>query len=52
MNFAKGQVMKPGVFNRILANAKDGPHQQVMNDVVLRTQAQAIYDPNNLGHFG
>ena len=52
MNFAKGQVMQPSVFNRILANAKGGPHEQVMNDVVLRTQAQAIYDPNNLGHFG
>ena len=52
MNFAKGQVMKPAVFNRILAAARKGPHEQVMNDVVLRTQAQAIYDPNNLGHFG
>ena len=52
VNFSKGQVMKPAVFNRILANVKDGPHEKVMNDVVLRTQAQAIYDPNNLGHFG
>jgi len=24
----------------------------VMNDVVLRSQAQAIYDPANIGHFG
>jgi len=52
MNFAKGQVMKPGVFNRILENAKGGPHELVMNDIVLRTQAQAIYAPGNLGHFG
>ena len=52
VNFAKGQVMKPGVFNRILSNAKDGPHEKVMNDIVLRTQAQAIYHPANLGHFG
>jgi ribonuclease R len=52
MSFAKGQVVKPGVFNRILANAKGGPHEQVMNDVVLRTQAQAIYHPENVGHFG
>ena len=52
VNFAKGQVMKPGVFNRILENVKDGPHEKVMNDVVLRTQAQAIYAPGNLGHFG
>ena len=50
--FAKGQVVKPGVFNRILANAKGGPHEQVMNDVVLRSQAQAVYHPDNVGHFG
>jgi ribonuclease R len=52
VSFAKGQVMKPAVFNRILANAKGGPHELVMNDVVLRTQAQAIYDDTNIGHFG
>ncbi len=52
ISFAKGQVIKPGVFNRILANAKGGPHEQVMNDVVLRTQAQAVYHPENVGHFG
>ncbi|HEY0107693.1 MAG TPA: ribonuclease R [Rhizomicrobium sp.] len=50
--FAKGQVMKPGVFNRILSQAKGGAHEAVMNDVVLRTQAQAIYAPDNVGHFG
>lgn len=50
--FAKGQVMKPAVFNRILANVKGGAHELVINDVVLRTQAQAIYSPDNYGHFG
>ena len=52
INFAKGQVLKPGVFNRILSQAKGGPHENVMNDVVLRTQAQAVYAHENLGHFG
>jgi ribonuclease R len=52
MTFAKGQVIKPGVFNRVLAQAKSGPHELVMNDVVLRTQAQAVYAPENAGHFG
>jgi len=52
MSFAKGQVIKPGVFNRILAQAKGSPHEQVMNDVVLRTQAQAVYSNDNAGHFG
>jgi ribonuclease R len=50
--FAKGQVIKPVIFNRILARAKGTPHEEVMNDVVLRTQAQAIYAPENVGHFG
>jgi len=50
--FAKGQVIKPGVFNRILANVKNGPHAEIMNDVVLRTQSQAVYAPDNIGHFG
>src|SRR5258708_4328739 len=50
--FAKGQVIKPATFNRILARAKGTPHEEVMNDVVLRTQAQAIYAPENVGHFG
>src|SRR6185369_10232010 len=52
INFAKGQVIKPGVFNRILEQVKGGPHADVMNDVVLRTQSQAIYAPENVGHFG
>jgi ribonuclease R len=52
INFAKGQVVKPGVFNRILTQAKTGAHGEIMNDVVLRTQAQAVYAPENIGHFG
>jgi len=52
INFAKGQVMQPGTFNRILFQAKGTPHEAVMNDVVLRSQAQAIYDAANIGHFG
>ena len=52
LSFAKGQVIKPSTFNRILAAAKGGPHQDVLNDVVLRTQAQAVYAQDNIGHFG
>jgi ribonuclease R len=52
ISFARGQVIKPAVFNRILAQAKGGPHQDVLNDVVLRTQAQAVYAADNVGHFG
>jgi ribonuclease R len=50
--FAKGQVIKPAAFNRILARAKGSPHEEVMSEIVLRTQSQAVYAPENLGHFG
>ncbi len=33
ITFAKGQVVQPGTFNRILAGAKGSPHEAVMNDV-------------------
>ena len=52
ISFAKGQVVLPGTFNRVLEKAKGTVHEAVMNDVVLRSQAQAIYDAANIGHFG
>ncbi len=51
-SFAKGQVVKPAMFNRILEGAKNTPNVEVMNDIVLRTQSQAVYAPENVGHFG
>jgi ribonuclease R len=50
--FAKAGALRPEAFNRILAQAKGRDAEQLINDVVLRTQAQAIYAPDNLGHFG
>jgi ribonuclease R len=52
LSFAKGQVLKPAVFNRILERAKGSANEEVLNEVVLRTQAQAVYAPENIGHFG
>lgn len=49
---AKGQVLKPALFNRILAQAAGTPHDHLINQVVLRAQTQAYYAPDNLGHFG
>jgi ribonuclease R len=50
--FAKGGVLKPEGFNRILARVKGRDAEQLINDVVLRTQAQAEYAAENYGHFG
>ncbi len=52
VHLARGQVLKPQVFNRVLERVRGGPHEHVVNEVVLRTQSQAVYSHENLGHFG
>ncbi len=43
---------RPADFNRILTKVRGGPHEHLVNTLVLRTQAQAVYSPHNVGHFG
>ena len=50
--FAKGQVVRSRHFNEILGRAKNTPNSHMVSEVVLRSQAQAVYSPENLGHFG
>jgi ribonuclease R len=50
--FSLGQVLQTRHFNRMLAEAKGQDHERALHDVVLRTQAQAVYLPSNAGHFG
>jgi ribonuclease R len=47
-----GQVLKPRLFNDILQKVKDKDYENLVNQVVLRSQAQAVYSPENRGHFG
>jgi ribonuclease R len=49
---AKGQALKPELFNRVLRRVAGTPGAALVNDLVLRCQAQAAYNPNNIGHFG
>lgn len=52
ISMAKGAEMRSNSFNGILAKAADTPHQIMVNEMVLRSQSQAVYSPENLGHFG
>jgi len=52
ISFEKGGVASPKRFNRVLKMAKGTPHAEMINVMVLRSQAQAEYAPGNLGHFG
>jgi ribonuclease R len=52
MTLPKGGNLRPSHFNRILDKVKDSEHGRLVHEVVLRTQAQAEYNPENIGHFG
>ncbi|MGE0743009.1 MAG: ribonuclease R [Hyphomonadaceae bacterium] len=52
MSWSKGQTITAGRFNRILHLAEQSPNKDIINEVVLRTQSQAVYSPDNIGHFG
>jgi ribonuclease R len=44
--------LKPGDFNKVLQRAKSMPVTDLINEIVLRSQAQAVYAAENAGHFG
>jgi ribonuclease R len=44
--------LRPAVFNRVLAQVKGEDYEPLVNEVVLRSQAQAEYSAENYGHFG
>ncbi|MEO9338972.1 ribonuclease R [Mesorhizobium sp. SB112] len=52
LSLARGAQMQPGQFNSILERVRGADHEALVNEVVLRSQSQAIYSPDNLGHFG
>lgn len=49
---AKSGALRPATFNRILAQVKGTERELLVNEVVLRSQAQAEYAAENYGHFG
>ena len=52
ISLPKGGTLRPDGFNRILARVKGRDVERLVNEVVLRTQAQAEYSSENFGHFG
>ncbi len=49
---ALGQVIRPKTFNQIIDRIEDRIERPEIMTQVLRTQMQAVYSPNNIGHFG
>ncbi len=52
MKLSLGQVITPGLFNRMLKDVSDEAEKAMIMEAVLRSQTQAYYGPRNAGHFG
>jgi ribonuclease R len=52
LRLPRGQVIRPKHFTQLLEKAKRTPYADMINSLVLRSQSQAVYSPENLGHFG
>ena len=47
-----GERPQAARFNRLLSDVEDSDHEDMVSEMVLRSQSQAIYAHENLGHFG
>jgi len=47
-----GNQLHPRNFSHVLEMVRGAPHERLVNETVLRSQSQAAYAPDNIGHFG
>ena len=52
LSLARGPQQRPQQLNHILSRVEGEDQHQLVKEVVLRSQSQAIYSPENIGHFG
>ena len=52
LSLARGAQLRPSQFNQILSRVDGADNEELVNEVVLRSQSQAEYAPDNIGHFG
>jgi ribonuclease R len=52
LTWTKGEKATGARFNRLLAEVRGTENEHLVNEMVLRSQAQARYSNENLGHFG
>lgn len=52
LTLPKGQVTRPKEINGVLRKAAELPYSHLISQVILRSQSQAVYSTENIGHFG
>jgi ribonuclease R len=52
ISMAQGAALTPAKLNGILRMVAGTDKQDMVNTIMLRSQSQAVYAPENIGHFG
>ncbi|WP_034449288.1 ribonuclease R [Bartonella quintana] len=52
ISLSRGSELTSAHLNSILAKVAHTQQQELVNQVILRSQSQAEYNPQNIGHFG
>ncbi|TWT10189.1 ribonuclease R [Reyranella sp. CPCC 100927] len=47
-----GLNLQPRDFEGVLRKAAGQPYERLVHETILRSQSQAVYSPENVGHFG
>lgn len=47
-----GRRVQPGALAAVIEAVRGKPEEKLINTVLLRTMARAVYDTKNVGHFG
>ena len=52
LSLRRSPGLRPGDFAQVLKRARASEHRHAIHEAVLRSQAQAEYGPERIGHFG
>jgi ribonuclease R len=52
LSMPKGEISEPGKLNVILQKSAGSPYSHLISMMILRCQSQALYQIDNIGHFG
>jgi ribonuclease R len=51
-SFPVSEHIRPIQFSRFLQKVRGKPEEEFVNELMLRSMKKAVYQPNNIGHFG
>jgi ribonuclease R len=52
LKFKAGPELKPKHLQKLIEQVKGIPEEGLVNEVLLRSMSKAVYQPENIGHFG